>query len=128
MWDKKLVPIGESEIEICDLKKGDVIYSVKRGKSSSDLCYVVTQSEMAIDAFKHRFARMPRPKKVVLWLIFQHVNHYPLRDGRFDWDAVGMLLLKTRIDSWKKKARQENMVPEIWINYQSPATSSAARE
>ena len=74
---------------------------------------------MAIDAFKHRFVEMDRPKRVVVWLIFQSVNHYPWRNGRFDWDAVGMLLLKTRIDSWKKKARQENMVPEIWINYQS---------
>ena len=118
LWDRKPASIGGSVIEICDLKKDDAIYSVKRGKSSSDLCYVVTQSEMAIDAFKHRFVEMPRPKKVVIWLVFQNINRYPLIDGKLDWYAVGMLLLKTRIDSWKKKARQENMVPEIWINYQ----------
>ena len=119
LWDRKTVSVGGPKIEICDLKKGDAIYSVKRGKSSSDLCYVVTQSEMAIEAFRHKFVEMPKPKKVVLWLIFQGTNHYPLRDGKLDWDAVGMLLLKTRIDCWKKKARQENMTPEIWINYQA---------
>ena len=119
LWDKRLTSIGGSGIEICDLKKDDVIYSVKRGKSSSDLCYVVTQSEMAIEAFRHKFTAERKPKKVVLWLIFQCANHYPMKNGKLDWDAVGMLLLKTRIDSWKKKARQENMVPEIWINYQS---------
>ena len=119
LWDKKLGKIGGSEFEICDLRKDDVIYSVKRGSSSSDLCYVVTQSEMAIDAFKHKFADMPKPKKVALWLIFKVANQYPMRGDRLDWDAVGMLLLKTRIDSWKKKARQANMIPEIRINYQS---------
>ena len=125
LWDRRPVEVRGARIEICDLRKDDAIYSVKRGNSSSDLCYVVTQSEMAIDAFKHKFIDERKPKKVILWLIFKCANRYSWRDGKFDWDAVGMLLLKTRIDSWKKKARQENMVPEIWINYQSPAASGA---
>ena len=43
----------------------------------------------------------------------------PIKDERLDWDSLGMLLLKIRIDNWKKKARLAGMIPEIRVNYET---------
>jgi hypothetical protein len=117
--DRKLVKVRGEKIEICDLRKDGVIYSVKRGNSSADLSYVVTQSEAAIDFYVNQgLPKKDKPKKVALWLILPRKDRLPIKDERLDWDMLGMLLLKIRIDSWKKKARLAGMVPEIRINYE----------
>lgn len=117
--DRKTVDIHGEKIEICDLRKDGAIYSVKRGNSSADLSYVVTQSEAAIDSYaNHALPKSDRPHTVVLWLIFPRKDHLPIQEERLNWDKLGMLLLKMRIDSWKKKARSAGMTPEIRINYE----------
>ena len=117
--DRKMVEVRGEKIEICDLRKDGVIYSVKRGNSSADLSYVVTQSEAAIDLYVNQgLPKKDKPPKVALWLILPRKDRLPIKDGRLDWDMLGMLLLKIRIDSWKKKARLAGMVPEILINYE----------
>jgi len=117
--DRKLAEVRGEKIEICDLRKDGVIYSVKRGNSSADLSYVVTQSEAAIDLYvNQRLPKKDKPQKVALWLILPRKDRLPIKDERLDWDMLGMLLLKIRIDSWKKKARLAGMVPEIRINYE----------
>ena len=117
--DRKMVEVRGEKIEICDLRKDGVIYSVKRGNSSADLSYVVTQSEAAIDLYVNQgLPKKDKPQKVALWLILSRKDRLAIKDERLDWDMLGMLLLKIRIDSWKKKARLAGMIPEILINYE----------
>lgn len=117
--DRKIVEIQGERIEICDLRKEDTIYSVKRGNSSADLSYVVTQSETAIDAYiNHMLSKSDKPNTVALWLILPRKEHLPIKNERLDWNMLGMLLLKIRIDSWQKKARLAGMTPIIRINYE----------
>ncbi len=118
--DRKLVEVRGEKIEICDLRKDGVIYSVKRGNSSADLSYVVTQSEAAIDLYMNQgLTKRDKPQKVALWLILPRKDRLPIKDERLDWDSLGMLLLKIRIDNWKKKARLAGMIPEIRVNYET---------
>ena len=108
--DRKLVEVRGEKIEICDLRKD----------SSADLSYVVTQSEAAIDFYvNHELPKKDKPQKVVLWLILSRRDRLPIKDERLDWDSLGMLLLKIRIDNWKKKARLAGMIPEIRVNYET---------
>lgn len=116
--DRGIKVINGMPYELSDLRKGDEIVSVKRGVGSSDLCYVVTQSEGAVDIFSNRLTSEGKPRKVVLWLIFKRKNIFSYSDHKLAWSEVGMLLLKMRIDAWKKKVWNANMDPEIWINYE----------
>ena len=119
IYDRKTVDIQGEKIEICDLRKEGTIYAVKRGNSSADLSYVVTQSETAMDAYiNHVLPKSDKPNTVALWLLLPRKEHLPVINERLDWDMLGMLLLKIRIDSWQKKARLAGMTPEIHINYE----------
>ena len=120
LCDRKLATLKSGEkIEICDLRYADAIFSVKRGSGSAELSYLVTQSEAAIDLFENgSLPRDQRPARVVLWMILSRTEHIPLDRNVLEWDKLGMLLLKIRIDSWMKKARLAGMTPEIRINYE----------
>lgn len=116
--DRGIAEIGGMKYELADLQKDDSIFTVKRGSGSSVLSYAVTQSESAVDLFVNHQTDEPRPKKMVLWLIFERKTAYTMNNGKLNWNEVGMLLLKIKIDAWKKKVRLANMEPEIWINYE----------
>lgn len=120
VWDRKTVIINGEKIEICDLRKDGAIYSVKRGNSSADLSYVVTQSETVIDAWANgMLPKAKKPHSVGLWLILPRQERLPIENGHLDWDRLGMLLLKIRINNWKKKAQLAGMTPMIRINYET---------
>lgn len=116
--DRDCIEIKEERIEICDLRKGRTIYSVKRGNSSAELSYVVTQSEIAIAQFLDQ-PKENRPNEVALWLILSRKNQLSITKNRLDWDTLKMLLFKIRIDTWKKKVYLAGMKPLIRINYET---------
>lgn len=120
LCDRKPVPLKDGDtIEVCDLRKDDAIYSVKRGNASSMLCYLVDQSELAIDLNSNReLPRSERPQKVVIWMILPRSERLPIRDSVLEWDKLGMLLFKIKIDAWAKNARLAGMNPEVWLNYE----------
>ena len=119
--DRMMVPwSGGEEIEVYDLKKDDVIFAVKRGDASSALTYAVTQSEAAIDYYMDEDKpKNTRPHSIALWFILpKRKRLQTLKGNRLDWDEIRMLLLKIRIDNWRKKVLLANMKPEIHINYE----------
>ena len=118
LLDRKCIEINEEKIEICDLRKNGTIYSVKRGNSSAELSYVVTQSETAITTILNQ-SKKKRPNEVALWLILSRKNQLSIEANRLDWDTLRMLLFKIRIDTWKKKVYQAGMKPLIRINYET---------
>lgn len=120
LGDRKNIKVGESTIEVADLYREETIFSVKRGNSSADFSYVADQSSMAINAYKSgSIPRAGKIKKIVIWLIFNRSQQLTLHNDRLEWDELNMLVLKNRLDQWKKEVRLAGFQPEIWINYQT---------
>ena len=120
LGDRNLVTLSSGEkIEVCDLRKDDAIFSIKRGRGSAELSYLVTQSETAIDLYANRgLPQESKPQKVVLWMILERKDHLPITGTTLDWSKLGMLLYKMKVDSWMKKVRERGMRPEVWLNYE----------
>ena len=120
LGDRKTLKFGKNAIEVADLYKDDTVFSVKRGNASGDFAYVTDQSSMTVNAYKnHMLPNDFQIKKVVIWLIFERVTHFSLDNGTLRWDELNMLVLKNRLDQWKKEVRLAGLQPEIWINYQT---------
>ena len=120
LGDRQNIKIGESTIEVADLYREETIFSVKRGNSSADFSYVTDQSSIAINAYKSgTIPRAGKIKKIVIWLIFNRSQQLTLHNNRLEWDELNMLILKNRLDQWKKEVRLAGFQPEIWINYQT---------
>lgn len=117
-YDRKESRIGTADIEIMDLYKDNTIFAVKIGSSSSKLCYVVDQSIQAIKIYKHNLVTEKLPvSNVAIWLVFDRANQLNLIDGKPDINQLDMLILKNRLDSWKKEVRILGYKPIIYVNY-----------
>ena len=117
-FDRKLEQIDKHKFEVMDLYKDDIMYTVKFGNSSGKLCYAVDQSLEAIKAYKKRlidFADI-NIKEVCIWLVLER-EELPLVGGIPDVNALDMLILKNKLDLWKKEVRLLGFTPTIRINY-----------
>ena len=118
-YDRKLYDINGHSIEIMDLYKDNTMWAVKIGKSSSKLCYVVEQSISSLHLYKTKsITNIPTIDKVGLWLVLERAP-LPEEDGRPDLTSLDMLLLKNKIDNWKKEVRLAGLTPVININYRT---------
>lgn len=106
-------------------KSTSTMFAVKKGKASSDLCYAIDQSLTSLKKYKHgEIANMPSISKVGLWFILERKKHLPLiADNKVDLCALDMLMLKNRIDQWKKEVRLAGYTPVIYINYREQKTT-----
>lgn len=116
--------VGTSEgYEKMDLyeKATATMFAVKKGKSSSDLCYAIDQSLTALKKHKHgEIIDMPPISNVGLWFILERTEHLPTTaDNKVDLSSLDMLMLKNRIDQWKKEVRLAGYTPIIYINYRN---------
>ena len=117
-YDRNECRIGSADIELMDLYKDNTMYAVKIGNSSGKLCYVVDQSIQALKAYKHNLvSEKPRIENVGVWIILDRVNHLNIIEGRPNINELDMLLLKNKLDSWKKEVRVLGYKPIIHINY-----------
>ena len=73
LHDRRSIQIADGgPIEICDLRKKKTVFAVKIGASSSDLCYVVTQSETVVDLYATgTLPRDGKPNAMALWIVFE---------------------------------------------------------
>lgn len=117
-YDRKESRIGTADIEIMDLYKDNTIFAVKIGSSSGKLCYVVDQSIQALKVYKHNLVvEKPPVNNVAIWLVLDRANQLNLIDGKPDINQLDMLILKNKLDSWKKEVRVLGYKPIIYINY-----------
>lgn len=95
------------------------MFAVKKGNASSDLCYAVDQSLTALKKLKHgEIPDMPLIQNVGLWFILERTEHLPITEhNKVDLCSLDMLMLKNRIDQWKKEVRLAGYKPIIYINY-----------
>ena len=117
-YDRNESRIGTANIEIMDLYKDNTIFAVKIGNSSGKLCYVVDQSIQALRVYKHNLVvEKPPLSNVAIWLVLDRANQLNLVDGKPDINKLDMLILKNKLDSWKKEVRVLGYKPIIYINY-----------
>lgn len=117
-YDRNESRIGTADIEIMDLYKDNTIFAVKIGSSSGKLCYVADQSIQALKVYKHNLvAEKPPVSNVAIWLVLDRANQLSLIDGKPDINQLDMLILKNKLDSWKKEVRVLGYRPIIYVNY-----------
>lgn len=117
-FDRQTNIIGNSKIEVMDLYKDECMYAVKIGNSSGKLCYAVDQSLTALKLLRMgELTDMPPITKVALWFVLERKEHIEDENGKPNIDALEMLMLKNRLDQWKKEVRLQGYKPIIYINY-----------
>ena len=119
-YDRELKEVGKERIEVMDLYKDGFMYAVKIGNSSSKLCYVVDQSLTALKLYKKGLLPgTPTITTAVIWLILETDAHIEDNNGVPVLDKLKMLMLKNRLDQWKKSVRLMGLTPIIFINYRT---------
>ena len=99
-------------------KETNTMFAVKFGKSSSDLCYAIDQSLTSLKKYKHgEIPDMPSISRVGLWFVLEKKEHLAEVNNKVDLTDLNMLMLKNRIDQWKKEVRLAGYIPIIYINY-----------
>jgi len=118
-FDRTEQRVGTADIELMDLYKDRTMFAVKIGNTSAKLCYAIDQSLTSVKMYKHQqLDRMPEIDTVVVWLVLERRNHLPILDsGMPNINALDMLMLKNRLDQWKKEVRLLGYKPQIYINY-----------
>lgn len=118
-YDRQISAIGPSKVEFMDLFKDETMYAVKIGNTSSKLCYAVDQSIESAKLYKQGyFENAPLIKRVAIWIVLDKREKLPLNDsGEPDLTQLNLLLLKTKIASWKSEIRLLGYTPIIYINY-----------
>lgn len=116
-YDRNNLFVGSSSVELMDLYKNKTMYAVKIGASSAKLCYVVDQSMSSLRLYKHKLLKnMPQIDTVAIWIVLERKKHIE-KDGIPDINKLDMLMLKNRIDEWKKEVRLQGYTPIIYVNY-----------
>lgn len=119
-YDRKEVRVENSQVEVMDLYKDGMMCAVKIGNTSSKLCYAVDQSLTSLKLYKkHQLEQMPEITTVVLWFVLERQNHIEDENGHPQLTRVDMLMLKNRLDQWKKEVRLQGLKPLIYINYKT---------
>ena len=109
---------GAGKVELMDLYKDGTMYAVKIGNSSAKLSYVVEQSISSTRMYKHQsLPDMPRVEKVAVWIVLKRCIHLPEIDGKPDLSSLKMIMLKNRLDAWKKEVRILGYIPVVYLNY-----------
>lgn len=109
---------GAGKIELMDLYKEGTMYAVKIGNSSAKLSYVVEQSISSTRMYKHNLLPdMPKVERIAVWIVLKRRTHLPIVDGKPDISSLKMIMLKNRLDAWKKEVRVLGYSPVVYLNY-----------
>lgn len=117
-YDRVGTTVGFEKMDLYEIDTS-TMFAVKKGKASSDLCYAVDQSLTALKKYKHgEIPDMPPISNVGLWFILERAEHLLIdAQNEVDLSSLDMLMLKNRIDQWKKEVRLAGYKPIIYINY-----------
>lgn len=116
--DRNSDETGTGKIELMDLYKDGTMYAVKIGNSSAKLSYVVEQSLSSTRMYKHRLLPdMPRVDRIAVWIVLKRRTRLPDTNGKPDISSLKMVMLKNRLDAWKKEVRILGYTPVVYLNY-----------
>ena len=115
-YDREIEKTDGNKYEIMDLYKDKTMIAVKIGNTSSKLCYAFEQS--IIGMRMRKLNELTKDvEKVCVWLILDREKKLEEKNGKIDLNGLDMLMLKNRIDSWKKEVRLAGLKPIVKINY-----------
>ncbi len=118
-YDRKDTSAGFEKMDLYE-KNTNTMFAVKIGKASSSLCYAVDQSLVSMYKYKKgEITDMPLVERVGLWFILERKNTLSVDNKRVCLEELEMLMLKNRIDHWKKEVRLAGFTPVVYINYRS---------
>ena len=87
--------------------------------------YAIDQSLTSLKLYKRRLLEnMPTITTVAVWLVLERDEHIEDANGRPVIDALNMLMLKNRLDQWKKEVRVQGFTPIIYITGSGGATTN----
>lgn len=116
--DRDSEETGAGKIELMDLYKDETMFAVKIGNSSAKLSYVVEQSISSTRMYKHHLLpNMPKVKQIAVWIVLKRQRKLPTVNGKPDISALKMIMLKNRLDAWKKEVRLLGYNPIVYLNY-----------
>ena len=119
-FDRQPVRVNGATIEEMDLYKDGMMCAVKIGNTSAKLCYAIDQSLTALKLHKKgKLLDIPKITTVVLWFVLERKEHIEDSNGIPDLSKLDMLMLKNRLDQWKKEVRLQGLRPLIYINYRA---------
>lgn len=117
-YDKNLKRKKGYDVEIMDLYKDGVAYSVKKGGSSQKLSVVVDQSIEGMRFLRNGDADFAdKIDTVCIWFILDRKTDIHDGDNNADINKLDMLMLKTKLVKWKQQMRLWGYEPIIQINY-----------
>ena len=117
-FDRQDAEVDGHRVEVMDLWRDGMMCAVKLGGASSKLCYAVDQSLTALKLLrKGQLPRIPEIRTVALWFVLDRSAHIEDETGQPQLDRLEMLMLKNRLDQWKKEVRLQGLRPLILINY-----------
>lgn len=117
-FDRDLEVYHQHKLEVMDLYKDNTMFTVKIGNTSSKLAYAVDQSLIALKLYqRHLLEGLPNIKEICLWLILERRTELTIVDGGPDINELNMIILKSKIDEWKKEVLLAGKHPLIKINY-----------
>lgn len=117
-YDRDSEETGAGKIELMDLYKDETMFAVKIGNSSAKLSYVVEQSISSTRMYKHHsLLNMPKVKQIAVWIVLKKQRKLPTVNGKPDISALKMIMLKNRLDAWKKEVRLLGYNPIVYLNY-----------
>lgn len=117
-YDKDLWRNNGYAVEIMDLYKDGVAYSVKKGSGAQKLSVVVDQSIEGIRCLRNEDTGFEKEVNTVcIWLILERKTDIHDEDNNADINELDMLMLKTKLVKWSQQMRLWGYEPIIQINY-----------
>lgn len=117
-FDRELEAIHRHKYEVMDLYKDNCMYAVKIGKGSGKLCYAIDQSLLSLDMYHQgNIPNIQGIEYIGLWLILDRRTRLPVVEETVQLSDLKMIILKNRLDYWKKEVRLKGYKPLIKINY-----------
>lgn len=115
--DRELQEIGKHKVEVMDIYRDNGMFAVKFGSTSSKLSYAVDQSLEAIRAYHRKeVTTEAKIENVYLRFVLER-SDLPLINGYPNISQLNLLILKNKLDQWKKEVRLLGYRPIIKINY-----------
>ena len=100
-----------------DIYRDNGMFAVKFGSTSSKLSYAVDQSLEAIRAYHRKEVTIEAKIENVYLRFVLERSDLPLINGYPDISQLNLLILKNKLDQWKKEVRLLGYRPIIKINY-----------
>ena len=119
LLDRQGLPIGDSTLEPADLYGDGCLIAVKIGDSSSKLCYAVDQIDGSAKLLRKQATFDRAFNKVAVLFVLERKNALPKPNGKPELRRLKMLILKNRLNEWKREMRILGLDPQIFIGYRN---------